>query len=300
MTVATKTLAAIERAIDADGGVAFRRLQRETLPLCHDAYSEDAEKGRSHLGASVIGRQCARELWYSFHWAHFEQAEARMLRLWNRGHLEEGRMIALLRMIGVVVHQHTADGKQIRIVDHDGHFGGSCDSVLEGVPDIPDRPLLGEYKTHSEKYFEELLRKGVKEAKPEHWVQMNIYMRKLRLEWGLYMAVNKNTDAIHAELVYADTQAADAYLARAGGIILADRPPPRISNSPSFFQCRYCDMRAVCHEKALPAVNCRTCEHSRIAPDGGWGCAKHDALIPKDVQRVGCANYTLNPVFTSG
>jgi hypothetical protein len=299
VTVASKTLRAIEQAINADSGITFRRLQRETLPQCHDAYSEDKEQHRSHLGASIIGRQCGRELWYSFHWAHHEQPEARMLRLWNRGHLEEGRVIALLRMIGVVVHQHGPDGKQIRVSDHNGHFGGSSDAVLQLVPDIPDRPLLGEFKTFNDKTFEELLRKGVRDAKPEHHVQMSIYMRKLGLEWALYVAVNKNTDAIHAELVELAPHVADAHLLRAGHIINSPSPPAKINQSASYYVCRFCDMKAVCHNGTPVAVNCRTCVHARIADAGQWGCALHNVVISKEVQRTGCSSYNVNPALRS-
>lgn len=299
MAIAHKTLQAIELAMERDGGVAFRVLQKETLPQCNDAYSADADRHRSHLGASLIGRACSRQLWYSFHWAHHEKAEPRMLRLWNRGHIEEGRMVALLRMIGVEVLQHDDNGKQFRIVDHNGHFGGSCDSVVRHVPDIPDRPLLGEYKTHNDKSFEELLRKGVKESKPEHWVQMITYMLKLGLEWGLYMAVNKNTDAIHAELVMADQHAAQAYVDRAGAIIYSETPPPKINASPSWYQCRFCDMKGICHAAQPVEVNCRTCQFSRVAEDSRWGCAKWGAVIPKDVERTGCPSYTVNPVLRS-
>src|SRR4051812_24091994 len=44
---------------------------------------------RSHLGASSIGEECWRKLWYTFHWVKLQQAEGRMRRLWNRGHREE-------------------------------------------------------------------------------------------------------------------------------------------------------------------------------------------------------------------
>ena len=41
-----------------------------------------------------------------------------MLRLFNRGHIEEARFIAMLLTIGMPVYQQDAEGKQFRI-----HFG---------------------------------------------------------------------------------------------------------------------------------------------------------------------------------
>lgn len=58
---------------------------------------------RSHLGASLIGGECKRKLWYIFRWCKAEQFEGRILRLFNRGHLEEDRFIKYLEGIGAEV-----------------------------------------------------------------------------------------------------------------------------------------------------------------------------------------------------
>ena len=47
-------------------------------------------------------------------------------------------------------------------------------------------------------------RKGFYKAKPEHYVQMQMYMNKMKLNYGLYFAVNKNDDSIHGEIVEED------------------------------------------------------------------------------------------------
>lgn len=53
------------------------------------------------LGASQIGRECERQLWYGFRWATMGEAfDGRMLRLFNRGHREEAVFVEELRGIG--------------------------------------------------------------------------------------------------------------------------------------------------------------------------------------------------------
>ena len=94
--VAHATLDAIDAAIAADDGAAFRLLEGELMPLAADAYRGEEEAHLGHLGASILGRDCPREIWYSFRWVHREKHEPRMLRLFIRGHLEEPRFIALL------------------------------------------------------------------------------------------------------------------------------------------------------------------------------------------------------------
>ena len=82
-----------------------------------------------------MGRPCSRELWYTFHWATEKKFEGQTLRLFNRGHLEGPRMMALLKMIGCTIWQFDSEGKQFRIDGHKGHFGGGLDGVVLGVPD---------------------------------------------------------------------------------------------------------------------------------------------------------------------
>ena len=54
---------------------------------------EATEKARTYLGASIIGKECSRALWYDFRWASREKFDGRMLRLFQTGHLAEGRFV---------------------------------------------------------------------------------------------------------------------------------------------------------------------------------------------------------------
>ena len=44
---------------------------------------------RPYLGLSQIAEPCARKLWYSFRWCAQIKIEARIHRLFQRGHREE-------------------------------------------------------------------------------------------------------------------------------------------------------------------------------------------------------------------
>lgn len=305
MLLATKTLQAIEDCLQKDQGAKFRGYLAQLMPLAGDAYSMKEDDWRDHLGASLIGRECARELWYSFHWTTLKRFEGRMIRLFNRGHLEEPRFVALLMSIGCEVWQVDENGKQFRIKGHKGHFGGSLDGVVRGLPDIPDRPVLAEFKTHGEKSFTKLVTAGVQIAKPEHYIQMITYMGKYNLPWGIYMAVNKNNDEIHAELVEFSQRVFNQYQDRAAMIIDSSFPPPGISTTPGYFKCKFCDHVKTCHLNALPAMNCRTCVHSIAGENGEWFCVEPMAdaafgdkvpLTPEN-QRLGCPSYSLHPTF---
>jgi hypothetical protein len=189
--------------------------------------------------------------------------------------------------------------KQWRIEDVDGHFGGSLDGIgygLEfeyspGMFILKKDPFLLEFKTHGQKSFDILLNKGLKEAKPEHYSQMQIYMLKRGLKFGFYLAVNKNTDELKGFFVVLDPIIATGLLGKASDVISAPQHPVRISNNPSWFKCRFCDHRRTCHLGEPMHKTCRSCQFSKPVAEGQWSCAKWGANIPIDAQKVGCDSY---------
>jgi hypothetical protein len=305
----------IDSMIEADGGAQFRGWLGRVLPHIGDAYRDDPDEGfRGHLGASILGEECGRKIWYTFRWASKPKFPGRVLRLFNRGHLEEGRIIAQLLMIGAQVWQQDANGKQFRISWASGHAGGSGDGLTLGIPDVPELMCVLECKTHGEKSFIELAGKlpewrnyvlgngpftgkGVKAAKPEHYIQMQLYMRKMGYTMALYIAVCKNTDDQYMELVTLNPELADQFADRGEKLVWIEGAPPRINNSPGFFKCRFCDDKPVCHLKAMPAINCRTCQFSKPIPDGKWQCLKHNMELVNAKQQVGCPDWHKNEDF---
>lgn len=251
---------------------------------------------RSHLGASIIGRSCARQLWYTFRWATRNYFDARVLRLFQRGHAEEDVIVKNLRQSGVhVLEVDPETGKQFRIVDHDGHFGGSLDGKLYGTADFPDDWILAEFKTHNDKSFKKVTKQGVEKAKYEHFVQMQIYMHYEELPAALYFAVNKNDDDMFVPVVEYDPGVAERFIDRAGKIIYAPVPPKRLPNaSVGWWECRFCDHNAVCLRGAPKLHNCRTCVHADPIEDGKWVCQKFQYELSKAEQMVGCKEH--NPI----
>lgn len=255
---------------------------------------------RPHLGASLIGRPCDRDLWYTFRWATRPDFSGRMLRLFDRGSREEASFARLLRAAGVTVV--TADpqtGKQIQYSVLGGHFAGSLDAMLQGLVEAPKKWHVAEFKTHGAKSFAELTKKGVAESKPEHYAQMQCYMAWAQTDRAYYLAVCKDDDQLHGERVEADPAAYLKLLARAERIIFSDTPPPRISDDPTWYQCKFCAHGPSCHGDQLPEVSCRTCAHATPERNGGWSCAHWRAEIPVDAQKAGCPEHRYIPALVS-
>lgn len=292
--LASKTLLAIETAIASDQGNAYRGWLQRVLPHIGDAYRQDEDGFRTHLGASVIGRECSREVWYKWRWFTKSKFSGRMLRLFNRGHLEEGRVIAALLTIGCKIFQQDESGKQFRITHAGGHIGGSGDGVVVGIPDLPEgEAALLEFKTYNDKQFSKLKENGVREAKPEHYTQMQIYMEKMGLPACIYIGVNKNDDEIYAEIVPLKRLHADEYLKFGESIVYAKKPPKGLSDTPGYWKCKYCDERMHCHKLGGQVErNCRTCAKSEALPDGSWLCTMHGNFLTKEDQLNACEDHT--------
>jgi hypothetical protein len=296
--IANKTLALIDSSMRVDQGAKYRTLLRDLMPLAEDAYRGEEPPFRSHLGASQLGRKCGRDIWYSFRWATNKQFSGEMLRLFNRGHLEEPRMIALLKMIGVTTYQLDARGKQFRISKgHKGHGGGGMDAVLYGVPEMPDRYMLGEFKTHNDASFTKLLDGGVIKAKWEHFVQCQMYMGDQKLPNTLYLATNKNNDAIHAEIIDFDPMQHKRYEQRSIMLIDAREAPPKIGKDETSFDCKFCDHVPVCHLGKAPVRTCRSCKHVQVALDSKWVCTLHQEFRTSEEQLAACPQYEIMPGF---
>ena len=259
-------------------------------------YEADASEGfRTHLGASLIGKECERALWYDFRWTTRARFEGRVLRLFETGNREEERLVRNLRRTGAtVVEVDPQTGRQFRVQGHGGHFGGSLDAVALGLIEAPRTWHVVEFKTHAHKSFTDLVAKRVRESKPQHYAQMQVYMLLIEVSRAMYLAVNKNTDDLYIERIELDRVFATQLLEKAGRIIFAPAPLPRISEDPAWYQCRLCDHAALCHGERAAEVNCRTCLHATPV-EGGWHCARHGKTLSEADQRSGCDHHLYLP-----
>lgn len=250
------------------------------------------DEHRTHLGASIIGNDCNRYIWYAFRWAKFEIFSGRMLRLFERGHLEELRWIKNLEGIGFKVWTlDPATGKQFRIMAAQGHYGGSTDSVAESPYKDFTEPMICEFKTHNTKSFSHLCDKKLLISKPKHYAQMVEYGRFYNIKYGMYCATNKNDDDIYIEIVELDYRLGADLNKKAEDIITSHIPPPKISLQPSYFECLHCPYAGPCHRNEPIERNCRSCNHAWPADNGEWYCDFYKGIIPKDFIPKGCDNW---------
>ena len=271
--------------------------QHSISALIDQHHEQRDESPRAHLGASMLGHPCDRWLWLSFRWAVKEKFPGRVLRLFRRGQNEEAVIISDLRAIGIDIR----DGQSR--VDFGSHVSGSMDGIIySGVPEAPKKKHVAEFKTHSKKSFDDLVKNGVEKSKPMHYAQMQVYMLGSEnngpiIDRALYVAVCKDDDRIYTERVRLNKTEAKKLVDRGRRITLDDRIPPPLSTDPSWYECKFCPAHSFCHEKEIPKhFTCRTCAHSTAKEDSTWRCEKHEADdIPITFQRQGCEDGVIHP-----
>lgn len=243
-----------------------------------------SEAPRRYLGASIVGHECDMYLWLYFRGLIREDFDGRMYRLFDRGRREEETFVRELRGIGCEVWDvDPRTGRQWAVSALGGHFGGHLDGVARGIPGAEKTPHVLEFKTHSSASFSKLEKSGVKTAKPMHYTQMQVYMGLMTLTRALYVAVNKDTDALYTERIDFDKDFFRATMERARRII-TDPAAEKCASRPDDYRCRFCAGREICWPtddrlSVVPknaCVDCRTCCYASASKtDAGavWRCA---------------------------
>lgn len=280
-----------------------------TVQAIYRAYEQSESRRVSRrLGASQIGKACERSLWYGFR--HCQPVglsfNGRMLRLFDTGHREEPRMLDDLRAIGCEAHAgDPATGEQFEFTDIAGHFVCKIDGACIGLPEAPKAWHACEFKTHSAKSFRELVKKGLEQAKPEHFAQLITGMALSGMKRGLYLAKNKDTDELYSERLRWEQvrEHWDRLRDRAQRVTQSATPPERISDDRTSFACRFCDFNDVCHgsdppKAAVPCkVSCRNCVHAtpEMDADARWSCSKRGVTLTLDDQQRACPEHLFIP-----
>lgn len=242
------------------------------------------------LGSSFIGEECVRQIWLEWRGFARGQFEGRILRLFETGHLQEERIVADLRRAGFAVWDKREDGRQFEFVDQTGHFITKVDGVVKDVPES-DEPHLLEIKTHNKKSFDGLLKKGVRDAKPLHYAQVQISMALGGFTRALYVALCKDDEQFHVERIEEDKTFQAKLRIKIEKLVDAQLRPAGISDDASSFGCKFCSMKAVCTKEAEPLRHCRTCSMCSAGDEGKWVCNLNNFTLTLDEQRQGCEHH---------
>lgn len=255
---------------------------------------------------SAAGEECMRSVWYSLRWVTPAQAhEARALRIFETRDIYRDRMMQSLMAACAEYWTAPPSKGKFAVSVAGGWVTGKIDLVVRGVPGKPPGEVFCVVmEPHSEKSFKRVVKSTLKSAHPRHYGQIQIGMQTLGLMRGIYAAVNKSTDELHIEVIKRDIEYTNVRLGSIENTVRSNFAPPRISENPDFFMCRFCDHRATCHERAMPERRtCRNCIHSTPAKNGAeseFDCDRHEMSVPLRDQHAGCDNHLFMPELIPG
>lgn len=214
-----------------------------TLKLIDNALEKMAreKQSRDYLGASILGEECYRNLWYQYHTPK-PIDDPRVNRIFRLGNVIEDEVIELLRMAGLTVYTEDENGEQFGFVD--GNVAGHIDGVVVGLPEST-KPHLLEIKSASSKNFKKFVKDGYK-SNPKYIAQVQVYMLKMGLENCIAVVYNKDTSELYVERIKLKKREAQMYLSKGQSIVEMDEKPPRKYSSSTFFKCRFCNYNEEC------------------------------------------------------
>lgn len=229
-----------------------------TLDAMRDACERAGNKPseRDYLGASLIGEDCSRKIWYSYKKYPKLPFKAETLWAFEDGRRTEDLLAARLRMIdGIELHTHDEHGNQFGFAALGGKFKGHCDGVIRGLKQAPTAWNVWEAKCSKHEKFEQFKKEKSKNGEKNtlkawnanYFIQAQLYMHFLQIDRHyLIVALSGGRDVDSCRTEYQPDVAENA-INKADSILQHNVPPKRISEKPDFYQCRWCDYREICH-----------------------------------------------------
>lgn len=199
-------------------------------------------KKRDYLGASQLGEECARKIWYTYNREPVVVAP-RIQRIFDMGNMIEDYLIKILIDSGLEVWDKGPDGKQFGFVD--GKVKGHADGIIQGIPESDQAHLL-EIKSAKNSRFNDMKKSGIQKSNYEYYIQAQVYATKLKLKKILFLVYNKDTSELYKERVDVNSILAESMVQRGKDIVAMEEPPKRQYKDSTFFRCKWCDHREEC------------------------------------------------------
>ena len=278
-----------------------------TARAIDEAIAAEAEAAppRGHLGMSQIGEEDARKVWLKFRWSLPDEPAPRVQRIFRLGNIIEIEIARLLRMVpGVTLHEVDPEtGEQFRYSYIGGHFGGSMDGAVVGVPEAPKTWHVWEAKSVNGDRFKELVKQGVKSWSPEYYGQLQCYMGASGMTRALFTAYNKDTSEIYIERVKPEPMYWESAQVKAERIIEAKEPPPSTYPKREYYKARFMSDEAQAvywGDRLPPRPSCRNCRFAQPVMTGNaaWYCHLHGREIGTvKHQLAGCTHHNWIPAL---
>lgn len=217
-------------------------MKKNVLSKKIDAYqSKDTQDKRDYIGASTIGSNCYRRIWYEYKGYLATQVPVKTRRTWDIGKKLESLILDWLELAGLTLDRNWPELQSTRVPFLRGHVDAVW--IKKGKPFA-----IIEIKTAKNGSFRVLESKGVREWDPGYYAQIQTYMGMSGIYSAYVLALNKDSSELYDEVVTFDP---DFYAKLEDKALLIGRSPvepPKIHASPLWFECKMCKFNKVCHK----------------------------------------------------
>ena len=198
------------------------------------------EEPRDYLGASVLGSECWRQIWFEAKGTEAGNINSRTRRIFDIGKHLESLIIAWIKNANIDIFQ-----PETPFVHPDLRW---LQGNVDGIWRVKNRDhAIIEIKTANDAMFKVFKENGVKAWNVKYFSQLQTYMGLSRIDKAFFIVLNKNTGEIADELVLFEKEYYESLVEKAKIIYESVSMPPRINESPLWYQCKMCKFHKVCH-----------------------------------------------------
>jgi CRISPR/Cas system-associated exonuclease Cas4 (RecB family) len=203
----------------------------------HETLNNQQDALRNYLGASSIGNHCPRSIYNDYHNPEKKRFTAKQKIIFRLGHRIETLVKDLLREAELLSNDIPKLKSPVQ------NFGGHIDGIIV----IDDIEHVLEIKSCKHSEFLAFCREGLKKWRWSYYCQVQCYMGMSGLKSCVFIAVDKDTAEIQVEAIAFNPELYEQLLFKAEQIINAKIKPPKISNKPTWYQCKMCAYHEFCH-----------------------------------------------------
>jgi len=238
--------------------VMIPQLNDPTLDAMLRMIETQPNEDRGYLGASQIGDECARKIWYKFNKFPERASEYKAIGTMaaESGYYAEDITAKRLSAVrGIELSVLNSLGGQHGWSAFDGKFKGHVDGLIKGILQAPVAQHIWEHKDKDHKKFSDFQNKKasfgekntLKNWNIQYYGQAQINMHYMKIDRHYltisyagarkYDSCRTNYDPVYAE------QLND----KAYKIINTSAPPMRVNDKPDFYLCKFCPFKDECH-----------------------------------------------------
>ena len=214
-------------------------------------FMEDDDRDRSgSIYPSQMGKKCARQLSYKYHGVEYESDMAPRTKVkFFLGDLSELGVLALGKLAGLDLGLSQSK-LNIEVNGFKSH--GYIDGLLY---DNDGEPYIVEIKSKGKYGFREFEKSGFKDS-PAYMTQINLYMRNLNIDKGIFLVINTDSGHLSERVVQYDQKYVDMAKDNVNTVVdsSVDDLPQRLHKINDFkwmsrkecyevndYRCSYCD-----------------------------------------------------------